>query len=205
MFIDQALELIQLLVFVNATTKAYAAVGYLRIQQHGTISIHFIAVKTKVAPLTCQSIPRLELCAALLASELLIQNDLQLPNVKLRAWSESTTALTWIPDPDPGRWTVFITNRVAKIQRRLPSSAWGYVNPAENPADIACRGAYPEQVIDNELYWKGPDWLASDETGQKKKYYLSKHQLYKSKRTRFAVLPSAFSRTFRPWRSCSCT
>ena len=35
------------------------------------------------------------------------------------------------------------------------------MNTKENPADIASRGCTVQQIADNELWWKGPDWLQS--------------------------------------------
>lgn len=64
---------IQLLGFADASIKGYAAVVYLRVvNAFGDIYVKFITCKTKVAPLKnaaadeSLSIPRLELCGALL-------------------------------------------------------------------------------------------------------------------------------------------
>lgn len=64
---------VQLLDFLDASEKGYVAVIYLKIQQpNDSISNHFITVKSKLAHLktgnsnTTTTIPRLELCGALL-------------------------------------------------------------------------------------------------------------------------------------------
>jgi len=69
---------VQLLGFADASIKGYAAVVYLRfINAAGDISVKFITCKTKVAPLMSAaaneslSIPRLELCGALLLAQTL--------------------------------------------------------------------------------------------------------------------------------------
>ncbi|XP_046869368.1 uncharacterized protein LOC124462014, partial [Drosophila willistoni] len=56
----------------DASMKAYAAVVYSRvINKDGSISTSIMAAKSRVAPLKQQSLPRLELCAALLLSQLI--------------------------------------------------------------------------------------------------------------------------------------
>ncbi|XP_044313278.1 uncharacterized protein LOC123037280 [Drosophila rhopaloa] len=58
--------------FSDASTKAYAAVVYSRVtNDDGSISVSIVAAKTRVAPLKQQSLPRVELCAALLLSQLI--------------------------------------------------------------------------------------------------------------------------------------
>jgi len=53
--------------FSDASTKAYAAVVYSRVTSgDGSISESLVAAKTRLAPLKQESLPRLELCAALL-------------------------------------------------------------------------------------------------------------------------------------------
>ena len=72
---------IQLHGFADASQKAYAAVVYLRVLYSDTsISIALVTAKTKVAPISPQTIPRLELCAAVLLSKLLrsVMFDLQI-------------------------------------------------------------------------------------------------------------------------------
>ncbi|GFW08076.1 uncharacterized protein TNCV_2978442 [Trichonephila clavipes] len=53
--------------FCDASTKAYAAVVYLKSKQE----IHLVSAKTRVAPIKQLTIPRLELCGALLLAELI--------------------------------------------------------------------------------------------------------------------------------------
>ncbi len=52
--------------FCDASARAYAAVVYLRAETAMGRSVSFVAAKTRVAPITEQTIPRLELLAALL-------------------------------------------------------------------------------------------------------------------------------------------
>ncbi len=58
----------ELCVFSDASTKAIGAVAYLKaLQKDGQVRVGFVMGKAKLAPLSEPTIPRLELCAAVLA------------------------------------------------------------------------------------------------------------------------------------------
>ena len=61
----------QLVGFCDASSKAYAAVVYLRLEDGDSVDIKFLAAKTRVTPVHGITIPRLELLSALLLSKLL--------------------------------------------------------------------------------------------------------------------------------------
>ena len=67
--------------FSNTSIKAIGAVAYLKVvQEDGKTEVGFIMGKAKLAPLSEPTIPRLELCGAVLAAEMadLIQDELDL-------------------------------------------------------------------------------------------------------------------------------
>lgn len=72
----------ELCVFSDASTKAIGAVAYLKVlQKDGQVEVGFVmGKKAKLAPLSEPTIPRLELCAAVLAVEMadLIEDELDL-------------------------------------------------------------------------------------------------------------------------------
>ena len=146
-------SLIELHEFGDATAKAYAVVIYIRIINGNSVETWLLSSKTRVAPVKTRSIPQLELCASLLTDRLLlrIKNKLKLDTVKTYIWSDSTTVLTWILDPVPGRWPLFVANRASEIQR-ISSSTWRYVKTDENPAYIASRGTFPSLLVNNNLW-----------------------------------------------------
>lgn len=57
--------------FSDSSEKGYAAAIYLRCDPGETVQCHLITAKTKVSPLKRVTIPRLELCGAVLAAQLL--------------------------------------------------------------------------------------------------------------------------------------
>ncbi|XP_064214101.1 uncharacterized protein LOC135266772 [Tribolium castaneum] len=149
--------------FCDASESGYAAVVYLRsVSVTHAIEIRLICAKSKVAPLKKISIPRLELCAAVLLAKLI---DYTLTTFKgvieieqVYAWSDSTIALSWIQS-SPHLWKVFVSNRVALIQSLAPTATWHHVSSDDNPADCASRGLSPMHLLQHLLWWAGPTWL----------------------------------------------
>lgn len=78
---------------------AYAAVVYLRVLHSlSNVQVSIVAAKTKVAPLKTVSVPRLELNAIVLLTRLMewVKNSLQLKEIPLYGWTDSTVALAWL-------------------------------------------------------------------------------------------------------------
>ncbi len=61
----------QIHIFCDASEQAYGSVAYLRTESpEGKVGVAFVAARSRVAPKKQQTIPRLELCAALTGSQL---------------------------------------------------------------------------------------------------------------------------------------
>lgn len=151
--------------FSDASEKAYSAVIYARVKKDGDVSTHLITSKTRVSPIKSKiTLPRLELCGAVLVSNLMktTQKALNLENASIRLWTDSMITLGWV-QKDPSKWKTFIANRVAEIQSNKEAS-WNYVPTDQNPADCASRGLMPGELINHPLWWKGPEWLKQDPT-----------------------------------------
>lgn len=151
--------------FCDASEVGYGASVYFRItQKSGAISVHLVAGKSKVCPLKTISIPRAELCAALLLSELMvfiINTYKEILSIdKIFAWSDSTVALNWIKS-SPHLWKTFISNRVSQIQENISPEFWHHIPGAQNPSDCASRGLLPKELLSHSLWWAGPPWLLS--------------------------------------------
>ncbi|XP_061191716.1 uncharacterized protein LOC133199932 [Saccostrea echinata] len=80
----------------NASEKAIAAVAYLTSDKH--LSVGFVLGKAKVAPTHGHTIPRLELCAAVLATEIgqTISDNLDIPLDSIQYHTDSKVVLGYI-------------------------------------------------------------------------------------------------------------
>lgn len=129
-------------IFTDASEKAYGAVAYLRSEDpSGRIHLSFLLARSRVAPCKQCSIPKLELCAALIGAQLakLAENELTLNIQKVTLWTDSTTVLHWLHS-ESCRFKVFVGMRVAEIQELTDLKAWHYVDSARKPADDLTRG-----------------------------------------------------------------
>ena len=86
---------LQLHVFCDASTTAYAATVYIQPISQGLFRCQLLVAKTRVAPIKTICVPRLELCAALLGAQLVqsISNALEderFSTLDVFAWTDST-------------------------------------------------------------------------------------------------------------------
>lgn len=152
---------IQLHGFADSSGQAYGGGIYVRIiDENGTIYSYLIASKSRVAPIKSVTIPRLELSAAEVLSQLfvIVCKAMEWQNVEYYLWSDSTIALQWINHP-VHELKIFVANRVKKIRDATNIQNWNHVRTKENPADLISRGISPKEIIGNELWWHGPVWL----------------------------------------------
>lgn len=155
---------VQLHLFCDASTNAFGVAAYIRSEdEHGQITTKLIASKSKVAPTKPLTIPRLELCAAVMQTKLLIRlrkfiRHTQIKSEHIWLWSDSQIVLYWIKG-DPNRWKVFVSNRIVSILDKTKPEQWHYVNTHHNPADIVSRGMLPNELKTNDLWFSGPSWL----------------------------------------------
>ncbi|XP_073959790.1 uncharacterized protein [Choristoneura fumiferana] len=156
--------------FSDASNVAYSAVVYSRvIDAHGEVHVVLVGAKTRVAPVRQISIPRLELCGAVLLTKLLLEiaNVLNIPRSDVRAWTDSTVVLAWL-NKHPSNWKTFVANRISEIHSTLEPSQWAHVPSKDNPADCASRGVQPSELADLELWKYGPRFLWNKEVLYKK-------------------------------------
>lgn len=156
---------VQLHAFCDASEKAYGAVIYVRsVHENGIIRTRLLCAKSRVAPVKSVTLPRLELCGAKLAAELLhkVKIDLSWQN-KCFLWTDSSIVLGWINSTSTNYQT-FVANRVAAIQSKSIPSQWRHVPTKENPADLISRGVQPQKFKECSLWFYGPIFLSGPES-----------------------------------------
>ncbi|XP_055714933.1 uncharacterized protein LOC129809150, partial [Phlebotomus papatasi] len=145
--------------FCDASMKAYGVAVYVvTVDDRGVRYSSLLLSKSRVAPLKSITIPKLELCGATLAADTVRKfSDVVNPD-SIHFWSDSTIVLSWLRSP-PDAFKVFVSHRVKIINQSSQPQQWQHVPTACNPADLISRGVIPSKLKDNELWWKGPEWL----------------------------------------------
>jgi len=107
-------------VFADASGVAYGAVLYLLWPTPHGPEVRLIAAKARVAPLRQNTIPRLELLAALIASRLasLIYAEFKTKPSSVTLWSDSKIVLHWICS-ESALLKAFVGVRVTEIQTQV--------------------------------------------------------------------------------------
>ncbi|XP_061724427.1 uncharacterized protein LOC133530514 [Cydia pomonella] len=152
--------------FVDASQNAYAACVYLRsTDDEGNVSTNLLCAKTRVVPLKPVTIPRLELCAALLGARLATKvcEALRCKVDTKTFWSDSSITIGWIKT-QPKLLKTFVCNRVNEIHELTERESWRHVPTDLNPADMASRGIEPSALVDSALWWNGPQFLSKPES-----------------------------------------
>ena len=135
--------------FCDASTKAYAVVTYVRLQDDvGNVHTAFIKARARLAPIKATSIPRLELCAAVLAAgaDAQLRRESSLSVEKSVFWTDSMIVLQYIATPSR-RFHTFVANRLGTIHRLSSPRQWRHVKSEDNPADDATRGLTARELL----------------------------------------------------------
>ena len=161
---------IQLHSFSDASKRAHASCSYLRFQQvSGTVKICLLTSKSRVNTITKtkrkkskRTMPRLELQGALLMAQLTNSVIDNLKNIysfdKMFTWVDSSIVYCWILNKHK-LYKKFVQNRLKKIRTLLPSTTWKLISSDDNPADIGSRGSSVNDLIENSLWFEGPEFL----------------------------------------------
>ena len=140
---------------------AYGAVVYVRVEyKDQTVSVRFVAAKTKVAPLQSVGIPRMELMGAYFGVKL-TQSIVKVLLISIQYvvfWCGSTSVLWWIRGH--GKiFKPFVANRIGEIQSLTNPDQWRYVPTESIPADYLTRGLKVSELVERESWWEGPKYL----------------------------------------------
>lgn len=163
--------------FSDSSQYVYGCCIYLQMKDNQNIITNLISAKAKVVPLGLThiplskrnsidaksiSIPRSELLGTkLLAEEIhffkneLIKNEFE---EDVKCFTDSTIALSWIKNKSL-RNCSYVINRVEKILETTKPSEWYYVNTKKNIADLVTRGCLASELLNNKIWFKGPDFI----------------------------------------------
>ncbi|KAJ8364902.1 hypothetical protein SKAU_G00137330 [Synaphobranchus kaupii] len=150
----------ELCIFSDASNWAIGAVAYLRsVTEGGHCEVGFVLGKAKLSPQPEPTIPRLELCGAVLAVEMadLILDELDHKLDAVKFYCDSKVVLGYICN-DTKRFFVYVHNRVHRIRQTTSPEQWHYISSEQNPADLATRSVHAAQLMDT-MWFKGPDFL----------------------------------------------
>jgi len=150
----------ELHVFSDASQDAIAAAVYLRVfNEHNDVSVALVYGQAKVAPMHPTSIPRLELCGAVMATQAAakVQKELDMNISEVTYYTDSQVVLGYIMN-ESKRFYVYVANRVQLIRSMSLPSQWRYIESEINPADLSTRGI-PASKLQQSSWITGPDFL----------------------------------------------
>lgn len=151
----------ELCIFADASVLAIAAVAYLRsLSPDGSYKTTFVLGKAKLAPRPELTIPRLELCSAVLAVQMadLIMSEIDIEFDSVNFFSDSKVVLGYIYN-EKRIFHVFVNNRVLRIRSSTRPQQWHYVPSDQNLADHATRSV-PASCLKDTTWLTGPPFLS---------------------------------------------
>lgn len=125
-----------------------------------TWQVRLLFAKSRVAPIRRPTIPRLELCATVLAGQLVptIRAISAFKNAELFMWTDAEVVLYWLRKKSE-ELNIFVSNRVIAVLQNTEVSQWRHVKSADNPADLVSRGMSVADIMGSKLWWTGPEFL----------------------------------------------
>ena len=136
----------------DATEDATRAAVYLRqVDNRGENCAALFFDQFRVAPVQITSIPRLELCAAILTAQAVdkIIKEIDTGIDEVAFYTDSKVVLGYIQNESRGFY-VYVANRVQLIRKISNPEQWTYVDTNENPADLATRLLNTQNIAESD-------------------------------------------------------
>ena len=154
---DRAIGNPVLIMFSDGSRYAYGAVAYCRFfTGSGGYKTFIIMAKTKMAPTKQMTIPRIELCAAVLSCRLRtrIEQELDWQFEKVIHLVDSEIVRAQI-QKDSRKFKSFVGTRIAEIQSKSDPKEWWWVPTEHNPADMLTRPTEIKQLASETVWQRG--------------------------------------------------
>lgn len=100
---------------------------------------------------------------------------------------DSTTVLNWL-QIDPGRVQIFVSNRVSFIQTKTNIKNWRHIYSKDNPMDIISREVSPSELINNKLWFRGPEILNTNNYKIQQKVNIDKLVIPEIKKSKIVMV-----------------
>ncbi|CAC5384726.1 unnamed protein product [Mytilus coruscus] len=152
------------LIYSDASYWAVSAVAYLKTTDlNDGHHLGFIMGKAKLAKPAGNSIPRLELCGAVLATEIgqFVSHQLHLQPSDINYFSDSKVILGCTRNKTR-RFHTYVSKRVSLIQQFTSVEQWNYVPSNLNPADDATRKSWVAILRVINAWIQGPTYILHD-------------------------------------------
>lgn len=151
-----------IIVFSDSSSVAFGTCAYIRWDlSDETFFSQLLMAKTRLAPLRQLTIPRLELCGALVGARLreTIEKEMTYSFARVFHATDSAIVSAQIQKESYGFGT-FTATRVAEIQAKTYPDEWWWVPGEMNPADLLTRVTRPEELQSNSTWQRGPEFLS---------------------------------------------
>ena len=116
--------------------------------------------KNRIAPRKQLSIPRIELCGAVLAARLRekIVEEIDYKFSKVFHLTDSMI-VRWQITKESYGFKTFVATRIGEIQRKTDPEEWWWVESKLNAADLTTRVTQPTDLDPNSIWQKGAVFL----------------------------------------------
>ena len=153
---------VNLHIFSDASLDSMCIVAYMRALTSTGTEVYFVTGKCRIVPMKQQTIPKLELQAALYSvkTRQLIEKEHDIKLDSVTHWTDSMSVLRLLHAAQK-KQQVFVANRVGEILDQSSVDEWRHVKGSMNPADSRTRGVTLEQLRESELL-NGQAWLQDE-------------------------------------------
>ncbi|XP_068209204.1 uncharacterized protein [Palaemon carinicauda] len=150
-----------LVIFSDGSNSAYGACAYVRWElSDGGFCSRLLMVKSRIAPLKQLSIPRIELCGALVAARMreTIVKEMNFEFESVMHIVDSAIVRAQI-QKESYDFGTFTATKIAEIQSKTDVGEWSRVSGDNNPADLITKPAKPIDLGQESMWQMGPAFL----------------------------------------------